>query len=84
MEHFSDYIRILSLFKGILKVDLKTIYKINLILNTLHKKGGGMYMDLDFITLRSFDGGLFRNFVPKEDDSRVLYILFFEKLHFFL
>lgn len=35
-------------------------------------KGGGMYMDLDFVTLRSFDSSLFWNFVPKEDESRVL------------
>lgn len=47
-EHFSDYIRMLSLFKG-----------------------GGMYMDLDFVVLRTFDDKLKRNFFSLED-SRLL------------
>nr|WBD92694.1 lactosylceramide 4-alpha-galactosyltransferase-like [Daphnia magna] len=45
-EHFSDYIRILSSFKG-----------------------GGMYMDLDFVTLKPLDADIFRNFVPEEDNA---------------
>jgi hypothetical protein len=40
VQHMSDYIRILSLYKE-----------------------GGMYLDLDTITLRPYDGRKFRNFV---------------------
>jgi len=36
-------------------------------------------MDLDFVTLRSFDDNLFWNFVPKEDDGRVFCNIIFEK-----
>jgi lactosylceramide 4-alpha-galactosyltransferase len=32
-------------------------------------KGGGMYMDLDFVALKPFDDNIFWNFVPEEDDS---------------
>ena len=49
-EHLSDYIRMLTLFKG-----------------------GGLYMDLDFITLKSLDEKIFWNFFPfpKADRSRL-------------
>ena len=43
IEHFSDYIRMLSLYKA-----------------------GGMYMDLDFVTVKKFDEDLLWNFVPLE------------------
>ena len=43
-EHFSDYIRMLSLHKG-----------------------GGMYMDLDFITIKALNINKFWNFVPVQE-----------------
>lgn len=42
--HFSDYIRMLSLYKG-----------------------GGLYMDLDFITLKPLNENIIWNFLPIED-----------------
>nr|CAH0107083.1 unnamed protein product [Daphnia galeata] len=32
-------------------------------------KGGGMYLDLDFVTLKPFDTDIFWNFVSEEDDG---------------
>lgn len=45
-EHFSDYIRMLSLLRG-----------------------GGLYMDLDFITLKPLDEKVLWNFLPVEDEA---------------
>ena len=45
-EHFSDYIRMLTLYKG-----------------------GGLYMDLDFITIKTLNSDIFWNFVPIQELS---------------
>lgn len=44
--HLSDYIRILSLYKG-----------------------GGLYLDMDILTLRAFKGAMFRNCLVYENDA---------------
>ncbi len=62
MEHFSDYIRILSLLKG----------------------GGGLYMDLDFITLQPLNKRVLWNFLPIEDKEATTFtqsIFHFEAGH---
>ncbi|XP_057368182.1 lactosylceramide 4-alpha-galactosyltransferase-like isoform X2 [Daphnia carinata] len=46
MGHLSDYIRIVSLYKG-----------------------GGMYLDMDILTLRAFKGAIFRNCLVYENDA---------------
>jgi len=62
VEHFSDYIRILSQLRG----------------------GGGLYMDLDFITLQPLNKRVLWNFLSSEDEADIrltLSIFHFEAGH---
>lgn len=61
--HLSDMIRVLSLLKGSFGF-CSGLFRCSI----LYFTGGGMYMDLDFITLKPLNEKVLWNFVPIEDE----------------